>query len=269
MTTHSIPDKMLTATDIAAQLRAAGWHAGMTVLVHSSLKQVGAWIPGGAQAVIGAMLDVLGADGTLVMPTFSGDNSEPSYWQHPPVPESWWPTVRETMPPFDPATTPTRMMGILAEQFRSWPQVVRSNHPTVSFSASGKHAATITDNHALAQQFGEASPLARLYALDGFVFLFGVGHGNNTSLHLAEERMDMTTRSVQGSAMTVEGVRQWVTYETLDYDDEDFPELGAAYEAAFPDAVQVGTVGAATVRLMRQRPLVDFAVNWLNTQRYR
>ncbi|MFP4321234.1 MAG: aminoglycoside N(3)-acetyltransferase [Anaerolineales bacterium] len=264
---NTMPAFMLTQTDVAEQLRQAGWAPGMAILVHTSLKQIGGWVPGGTGAIIGAMLDVLGPTGTLMMPTFTMDNSEPSYWQNPPVPAAWWPTVRAATPAYNPQTTPTRMMGILAEHFRTWPGIRRSVHPQGSFAAWGHHADTLTADHDLVQQFGEASPLGRLYALDGHVFLLGVGHGNNTSLHLAEERRQNPKRAPQGSAMWVDGACHWVTFETVDYDDADFVQLGAAYEAAFPKAVQVSTLGKATVRLMRQRPLVDFAVEWLNTQR--
>jgi len=267
MMTQKMPDFMLTPSDIGEQLRHAGWHAGMTVLVHSSMSRIGGWIPSGTQTIITAMLDVIGEDGTLVMPTMTTDNSEPSYWQNPPIPESWWPTMRDVMPAFDPDTSPTRMMGILAENFRSYPQVRRSQHPQASFAAHGKHAGFITANHDLEQQFGEKSPLARIYELDGYVFLLGVGYGNNTSLHLAEERMDSPRHAPQGSAMLVDGKRQWVTFDTVDYEDDDFETIGADYETAHPEAVQVSTVGNATVRLMRQRPLVDFGVTWLNKHR--
>ena len=262
-----MPEFMLTPPDIAQQLREIEWKPGMTVLVHSSLRQIGGWIPGGTEGVITAMLDVLGDGGTLVMPTFTTDNSEPSYWENPPIPESWWQVMRDTTPPFNVQATPTCLMGVLAENFRSWPSVVRSNHPQGSFAARGQHAVSITTGHDLEQQFGDKSPLGRIYDLDGYVFLLGVGHGNNTSLHLAEERMLNPKRSPQGSAVTIDDIRQWVTFETVDYDADDFVQLGAAYEAAYPDAVRIGTLGKATVRLMRQRPLVDFALDWLNTHR--
>ena len=60
----------------------------------------------------------LGATGTLVMPTHSTDLTEPSQWENPPVPESWWTVIRETMPAYQPDLTPTRSMGVIAETFR-------------------------------------------------------------------------------------------------------------------------------------------------------
>nr|WP_329959748.1 AAC(3) family N-acetyltransferase [Streptomyces sp. OUCMDZ-3434] len=48
------------------------------------------------------MLDARGEDGTLVLPTHSGDNCDAAGWSTPPAPESSWPAIRATMPPYDP-----------------------------------------------------------------------------------------------------------------------------------------------------------------------
>ena len=63
----------------------------------------------------------------------------------------------------------------------------------------------------------ENSPLARRYDLDAKVVLLGVGHSKNTSLHLAEYRAEWPgkRRLAQGSAITVDGRRTWVSYEEL------------------------------------------------------
>ena len=255
----------LTVAKLADAFKTCGLAPGQTVLVHSALSKLG-WVSGGPVAVLEALLQVLGPAGTLVMPAHSADNSEPSAWENPPVPKSWWPTVRASMPAFDPAKTPTRKMGRVPELFRTWPGAKRSNHPTSSFAALGPHSAFVTEEQDLEDALGDASPLGKLYELDGYVLLLGVGHGNNTSLHLAETRARIPkTYLDEGSAVFVDGVRQWVAYRRIDWDDEDFEALGEAYEAAHD--ISVCSVGRAEARFLRQRPLVDWAVKWLEENR--
>jgi aminoglycoside N3'-acetyltransferase len=67
-------------------------------------------------------------------------------------------------------------MGCIAELFRTLPESIRSNHPQVSFSASGKYANVIIDNHQLTPQFGMNTPLGKLYELNAKVLLLGVNY---------------------------------------------------------------------------------------------
>ncbi len=260
---QSIPSPRTRAT-LAADLRRMGLQAGVVVIVHSSLSSLG-WVNGGPVAVVQALLDVITPDGTLVMPAHTGDLSEPSYWQHPPVPEAWWPIIRETMPAFDPRITPTRGMGRIAEMFRTWPGTLRSSHPQGSFVARGRHAEFITANHALEDDFGERSPLARIYELDGDVLLLGVPYGNNTSFHLGEYRAPGGKLIAQGAPIVENGQRVWKTFTTLEVDSDCFDELGADFEKVHP--VKSRLVGSATTRLFSQRAAVDFAQEWITEKR--
>jgi aminoglycoside 3-N-acetyltransferase len=241
-------------------LQALGVQAGVTLLVHSSLSKIG-FVPGGPVAVIQALQTVLTKTGTLVMPAHTSGNSDPAQWQNPPVPAEWQQIIRDETPAFDPHRTPTRKMGAIAELFRTWPDVQRSNHPQDSFAAWGKYAKMITADHQLAFGLGEHSPLARLYDLDGHVLLLGVGHGNNTSFHLAEIRANSAKAIRQGSAVMQNGRRQWQWFDDLDYDSDCFPQIGSDFEQAHP--VIIGQVGLAECRLFSQRTAVDYATNWL------
>lgn len=256
----------LTAQSLAEQLRACGLRAGQTVLVHMAMSRLG-WVVGGAEAVVLAFLDVLGPTGTLMMPTHTTNNTDPGEWQHPPIPQEWWQLVRDHTPAYNPATTPTRQMGAVAELFRTWPGALRSSHPVTSFAALGSNAAYLTDDHVLEEDTGDRSPVGRLYELDGHVLLLGVGHWNNTSLHLAEARATYPgKRTIRtAAAMLLDGRRARVEYDALETYGDDFGPIGAAFDAAH--GVQVQQIMQAEVRLFRQRALVDFAIAWMEQNR--
>ena len=252
-----------TVRGMVAQLATLGLPTGATVIAHASLSQLG-WVAGGAQAVVTALLEAVGPTGTLVMPTHSRQLTEPSDWGNPAVPQSWWDVIRAETPAFDPRTTPTYFMGAVVECFRHFPGVRRSTHPTVSFAACGPDAERIVAGHTLDDGLGEGSPLARLYEADAWVLLLGVGHDNNTSLHLAEHRAEGPKPQLrQGSPMLVDGVRRWVEYVELADDTSLFEPLGKDF-AAITGLERVGPVGSGTARLMRQRALVDFGATWLS-----
>lgn len=258
---------LVSNESLADDLRSLGLECGMTVLVHSSLSSLG-WVLGGAQAVITALENVLGDSGTLMMPAHSTQLTEPRYWRNPPVPESWWPRIRATAPVFDQHLTPTRSMGTIAELFRNQPAVLRSDHPHGSFAGKGPRAQALLSEHVLEDMWGEGSPLARLYEADGHVLLLGVDHGNNSSLHLAENRADLTTKvwQEQGARLLRDGIPQWVSFRDLDGQAHDFAELGEDF-CRDTDQELRGAVGWGEARLMRQRAVVDYGKQWLEQHR--
>lgn len=250
-----------TRPSLAADMRNLGVKPGGTMIVHSSLRSLG-WVCGGAQAVIEALLDALGPQGTLVMPSQSGGLSDPANWKAPPVPRAWWQTIRDTMPVYDPARTPTREMGAIAELFRTWPGVMRSAHPSNSFTALGLGARAILEPHELDDPFGEASPLGRLYDCDAQILLIGAGYDRCTALHLAERRAAPDAPHDEGGApIMVNGTRRWVTYKLPPKDSDRFPLIGAWLEEN--GAVRNGKIGNAACRLMDVRRVVDLGTDWL------
>ena len=123
------------------------------------------------------------------------------------------------------------------------------------------------DNHDLSDIFGDASPIGRLYELNGKVLLIGVDYDKNTSIHLADVRADYPGKhnSIEHSAIMENGQRVWKSYETLYVDGEDFCEIGRDFEKAHP--VNKDSLGNGEIRLMKQRELVDFAVDWIGAHR--
>lgn len=253
----------VTQSDLVAGLRRLGLAAGDVVLVHSSLSAFGHLI-GGAQAAVGALVEVLTPSGTLVVPTHTPENTDPERFEYPPLPLHVRAAWRKHFPAFDPLRTPCgAYMGVIAELARTLPDALRSQHPSTSFSAVGRHAQAITADHPLDDGMGERSPLARVYALDGKILLVGVDHDANSSLHLAQVRAAACAREPQGAAVLDGGARRWVTYQDLDWDDSQLIQIGADLERAHPFGDT--QVGSSRLRLFSQRTVVDFATAWLRS----
>ena len=75
----------------------------------------------------------------------------------------------------------------------------------------------MTEGHALDFGLGEGSPLARLYQLEAWVLLLGVGHDSNTSLHLAEFAPPTQSPNCPSRApLLIDNQRVWLTMQDID-----------------------------------------------------
>lgn len=260
----------LGRAEMVVHWRELGIRPGDTLLVHASLRALGP-VRGGAGAVADSLLDVLGANGTLVVYTQTPDNTDPSRWpvtRGYAVPASEWPRLRASLPAFDPARTPSFGVGVLPEEVRTRPGALRSGHPQSSFAALGPAAARITAGHALDCHLGEDSPLARLEELEARILLVGVDYSVCTAFHLAEYRVPgQTTRDYGCAVADGPGGRRWHQYRDLDFDASVFPDLGDSYEALPERPVTRGRVGGADCRLLALAPAVAYAAKWLTARR--
>ena len=256
----------ITKSEILSAFNSLGIKAGHTLMVHTSLSKIG-YVCGGAQTIIEALLEAVGEAGTVMMPTQSWKNLDPEDGVHWSVEKEYWHIIRENWPAYDKRITPTNTMGAVAEMFRSWPGVIRSNHPARSVAAWGRYAEYLVSNHDLSNIFGEGSPIGKLYELNSDVLLIGVGYDKNTSLHLADARAGYPGKHdcIEHSAIMENGKRVWKAYETLFVDGEDFVQIGEAFEQV--NTVKKAMLGNAELRLMNQRRLVDFAVDWIQNHR--
>jgi aminoglycoside 3-N-acetyltransferase len=260
------PEPVTRAT-LAADLRRLGVRPGGVLVVHASMSRLG-WVVGGAPAVLHALLDALGEVGTLMVPAHTNHLSDPAGWSNPPVPEAWWPEVRASLPAYRPDETPAPWMGAVADTVLRRRDAVRSSHPHYSMAALGPLAQELCGSHELDWSIGPDSPLGRVADHDGQVLLLGVGHGSNTSLHVAEVGGEWGSRNVVEGAgpAIVAGRREWVTWQDVAYDEDDFETIGAAF-AAETGLERVGPVGRGASRLMPQRELIQFARGWIDAHR--
>lgn len=180
---------MHTRATLARDLRALGVPAGGVLVLHSGYRALGP-VEGGPAAVVGALLDAVGPEGTLMAPTFTANLTDPYVWVSRPTPEERERLVAE-MPEFDPATSPPDKMGAVATALWRTPGTLRSRHPVTSWCAHGPLAERLLAVHPLDDPEGEDGPVGRAWASDARILLLGVGHDANTTLHLAECRLDL------------------------------------------------------------------------------
>ncbi|MFI7414747.1 aminoglycoside N(3)-acetyltransferase [Streptomyces sp. NPDC049627] len=253
---------------LTAELHALGIRPGTVLLTHSSLRGLGP-VRGGSRTVVRALRAALGPDGTLVVPTFTPENSDtsPVYRQRVQgLTAAQVAELRRRMPPFDPAYTPARSTGRLAEEVRTHPEALRSSHPQTSFAAIGPLARRIVSGHAPRCHLGEDSPMAKLYDVGAQVLLLGVGFASCTAFHLAEYRVPEKPVREYHCVIRDRGARTWWSFTDVALDDSDFVDVGASFERSGA-AVRAATVGRATARLFAFRAAVDHAVGWLTAHR--
>lgn len=190
----------VTGKALRRDLARLGVAPGDLLCVHSKLSALG-HVVGGPETVLAALRDLLGPEGTLMMPTFCGGNSTFAYVQAGP-------------PPFDPQRTPCTT-GALCESFRVQAGTVRSLHPTHSVAAQGPLAEELTRGHEESlTPFGPETPYARLVALGGKTLLFGVNA--NSVLHHVQELVNWPNLFVDQmydlSVMTPDGTKAVSTF---------------------------------------------------------
>jgi len=228
----------LSKAEIADRLRAMGVDRAGVLLVHTSFRAIRP-VEGGPLGLIEAIRDVLGPNGTLAMPSFSGNADEP----------------------FDPATAPASPdLGVVADTFWRLPGVLRSNH-CQAFAAIGPYAGVITADPLPLPPHIPESPVGRVHALGGQVLLLGVGHDADTMLHLAELIADVSYSVPRHCTILQDGRAVRIDYAENDHCCERFALADAWLRARGQQSE--GRIGRAYVRLARARDIVEAAVEQL------
>ncbi|HSK40624.1 MAG TPA: AAC(3)-IV family aminoglycoside N-acetyltransferase [Arenibaculum sp.] len=231
--------KALTRREVADQLCALGVRKGGVLLVHTAFRAVRP-VEGGPAGLVETLRASLGPDGTLVMPSWTGDDDRP----------------------FDPALTPASAdLGAVADAFRRLPGIVRGNHP-FAFAAAGPLAAEIVRGPIPLPPHIPDSPVGRVHDLDGQVLLLGVGHDADTTLHLAELVAGVPYRVPKTVTVLEDGRPVRIHYAENDHCCERFALADAwLRDRGFQSE---GTVGHARARLVGARDIVRVALEHLS-----
>lgn len=224
--------------EVVTQLRSIGVAPGDVLLVHTSFRAVRP-VDGGPAGLIEALREAIGPEGTLVMPSWTGDDD----------------TV------FDPAATPASSdLGVVADAFWRLEGVQRSRHP-FAFAAAGPHADSILRDPLPLPPHIPESPVGRVHGLDGRILLLGVDHEVNTTLHLAELLASVPYRVKKEITVLENGRPTRIAYGENDHCTKRFALAGMWLDAS--GLQSAGRVGRGDALLVKSRDVVDLAVERL------
>ena len=221
--------------------KSLGLDRGGTVFVHSSLSSIGR-VEGGADAVVGALLDTVGQEGTLVAPAF---------------------TFGRERALFDPATDPSGM-GLISETVRTHPRALRSVHMYHSVTAIGRAAEEFTSVLAPSAWAGDGA-FWQLVELDASILLLGVTYRACTFFHVIEQLLqvpyrqwveeEIRLRDRDGTELPLTSSNFW---PKPDFPGNEFNKFGCALEER--GLVVIQPVGNAMARLFKAREAMSLGV---------
>ena len=212
----------MTKEFLAEELKKAGLASGDKVLLHSSFLSLGG-VEGGPENVINAFLDVLGKEGTLLVPIFGS-------------------------------------LGILTDVVKKHPDAVIDPCPVGTLAAIGKDAASLLADHWKAETaHGKDTPFTRLADMGGYICLMGVDQDRNTTLHGVEALLELPYLNTTTAAFTLPGgekiEKSWKFYPGPHRDfigiDRYFRESGK---------MTITRIGNSQVRLIKAKDLFDIAL---------
>lgn len=235
---------MLTFDQLVSEFRTIGVQPGDVLLVHSSYKSFGG-VDGGPQTVVDALLEVLGPEGTLIMPTFNFDFNKGQPW--------------------DVRSTPSQM-GVLTEVARQDPRAKRVFHPIYSFAIIGKHAEYLGGLR-YKSSYERDSVFGKLRDLDGKIMVIGLSYTNSmTFFHHIEQMEGVDYRFLKqftGQVTDWDGTTKTDTFEMLvrDIDKGVITEVNPMGELMEQEGViTVHKIGEADVKFMKANEVYAFTV---------
>jgi aminoglycoside 3-N-acetyltransferase len=236
---------MFDRAQIQNDLRSLGIKRGDRLIVHSSFKAIGQ-VQGGPEAVIDALMEIVGEQGNILMPVFSG-----------------------SIPPeiFDLALSPSGC-GIITELFRRRKGVIRSFHPTHSVAVWGCEAMEIAKTHDASTALGVGSPMHYLIRKGADILLIGVDHNRNSSIHIAERIFGVPYKAIPFNESYAGPVKVLRNGETGSVFIDECPGCGANFlvvgDALKKQGLQItGKVGNAVTHKIKGTDLLECTIGIL------
>jgi len=164
---------IVTKESLKKDFENIGLKSGDTVLAHTSMSKLG-YLENGANTFIDALIEFIGPEGNVLMPSSPNDDLQLNYAKNNPV--------------FNVDESPSRL-GKITEVFRTYKGVKRSLCPTEPVCGVGKDIEELLDGHIIDNTpYSENSPFRKINKLNAKILYIGCTLDNaGTSLHTLED----------------------------------------------------------------------------------
>jgi len=236
--------------EIKRGLKELGLKRGDALGVHCSLSSFG-YVEGGADAVIDALLETVGEEGTIMMPTYSTNREEIQRTQREMELGVTW---KYKVLPYDPHETPC-WTGRIPETFRKRKEAVRSLDPVHSLTAIGPKANDLIQGW------------DKLLDADGYILLLGVNLGCCSAMHLAEEHVQLPPHILEKLKPPPELIRRYgddLGWPRWDIGFGPYPDFARMERPCEEHGIMKAIrIGEATVELLRLSELIELYAEYL------
>jgi len=248
---NSPPHPTISPDELTKCFRGLGLREGDRIAMHASLSSIGT-VDGGAAMVIHRLMNVLGKNGLLLMPTFTSITRHSSTHDRFTKAGCWCEGKESRHLPFIPELQPDREMGEIAYRLCSWPASRRSRHPAFSFAAVGRESDALMCTYS---QTDPLDPLKTIVKHEAFVLTIGLELDSVTAIHLAEQRRSPTKFATERALTMGRTGPLWVDIVAPGC-SAGFRKVGDNID---PKNVQHANIGSARATLYRMNQLVTTA----------
>ena len=164
------------------------------------------------------------------------------------------------MPAYSKDLSYSKAMGAFSQFIGILPDSIRSNHPMYSFTAIVEKASEIIGQDSFDFPFGDKSPLGRMYLIGAKVLMIGTDFETNTSLHLAENRLNREVIQERSKILTKDG-EKWISFKNTELDIyDDYLEIQKNFMEQY--TVNHISINESNVFLFDMKESVDFTEHY-------
>lgn len=251
---------IITKDDLVRIFKSMGLSKGMILYVQSNILTF-TYINGGNQAVIEALMEVVGFEGTIIMPSFSEQLVDPACSRKYLFERDVFEEMRESGQAFHKKRTPADQE--LANQLMRNDAIYRSNHPLHSCVAWGKYAKLMCDKHPLHFSLGKDSFLDKICEMNGYVLLLGNSYQDCDIFKYALTLAAKAPIKIISSPIDKKGNTCYVDMLEIEYTHKGIKNIKQMMEER--SVVKDSFIGAAHCRFFKAKEAASLALAYYHS----